>query len=124
MSYRTPVSHSSPVSHSTPVSSSASPGPIPGPLSGSFSFVGTSVVITVPIVDTGMHACSQISYMCTDAYAAISNTNACSNASNVEAGPGACEDYPSVCTVIESLCTFGDTDRKHNGKGYCKKEYT
>ncbi len=117
-----PVASSTPLIHSTPVRGSARPGAISGPLSGSLSFIGTPVVITVSIMDTGMHACSQTAYMCADAYTAIPNTNACSNASNVEAGPGACEDYPSACA--ESIRISRDTERKPNGKGYCKKEYT
>jgi hypothetical protein len=57
-------------------------------------------------------------------YTAISNANACPNASNIEACPSADEDYSSACAVIESVCIAGDTEGKHNGKGYSKKGYT
>jgi hypothetical protein len=62
--------------------------------------------------------------MCARIYTLASNTNACPNASNIEACPNADEDYPSACAVIESVCIAGDTEAKHNGKGYSKKGYT
>jgi len=63
--------------------------------------------------------------MCACTYTPISNTNACpNNASNIDAHPKAGEDYSSVCAVINSVCIAGDTEGKHNGKGYSKKVYT
>jgi hypothetical protein len=61
--------------------------------------------------------------MCACTHTPISDTNACSNASNIEACPNADEDYPSACAVIESVCIARDSEGKHNGKGYSKKGY-
>jgi hypothetical protein len=62
--------------------------------------------------------------MCACIYTPISNTNAGSNASNIDAYPKAGEDYPPACAVIKSVCIAGDTEGKHQGKSYSKKVYT
>jgi hypothetical protein len=72
--------------------------------SSTLSFIGPFALIPVPVGATDIRACP--------------------NASNIEACLNADEDYPSACAVIESVCIAGDTEAKHNGKGYSKKGYT
>jgi hypothetical protein len=87
-------------------------------------FIGPFALIPVPVGVPDIRACPQTSDMRARIYTLTSNTNACPNASNIEACPNAGEDYPSTCAVIQSVCIAGDTEAKHNGKGYSKKGYT
>jgi hypothetical protein len=88
------------------------------------SFIGPFALIPVPVGVTDIHACPRTSDMRACTYTPTSNINACPNAKNIEACLSADEDYPSACAVIESVCIAGDTEGKHNGKGYSKKGYT
>jgi hypothetical protein len=93
-------------------------------LSSPLSFVGPFAIVPVRVGVTDIHACPNTSDMCAGIYTPFSNTNACPNASNIDAHPKAGEDYSSVCAVINSVCIAGDTEGKHCGKSYSKKVYT